>query len=61
MRKLIDARALAEQLAISVKSVYRLTAIGQLPHVRVGRSVRFDPIKVARILKIESDDKRENS
>lgn len=44
---LVTARRVAEVLGISVPSVYRLAAAGELPSVRVGGSVRFDPAAVA--------------
>lgn len=31
----------AKRLTISAKTLYRLAALGQIPHLRVGRSLRF--------------------
>jgi excisionase family DNA binding protein len=53
--KLVDARAMAEALGVSDKTVYRLAGKGEIPHVRIGRSVRFDLEAVARFLKIASN------
>jgi excisionase family DNA binding protein len=44
---LVIAGRVAEALGISVASVYRLAAAGDLPSVRDGGSVRFDPEAVA--------------
>ena len=43
MKALIDARAVAERLNVSDKAIYAIARAGLIPHVRVGRSVRFDP------------------
>lgn len=59
MKRLVKAPTMAEELSLSLKSVYRLASEGQIPSVRIGRSIRFDPEAVRRALKIEADDKRE--
>jgi len=38
---LLDARAAAKVLSISPRQVARLTEAGELPHVRIGRLVRY--------------------
>jgi len=40
---LLTARQTARMLAISERSLYSLTKAGNLPAVRIGRSVRYDP------------------
>jgi predicted DNA-binding transcriptional regulator AlpA len=41
---LLDARAAAEALSISARSLWSLTQPrGPIPSVRIGRSVRYDP------------------
>lgn len=37
----LDARECAAYLALEVQTVYRLARRGALPHVRLGRTVRF--------------------
>ena len=39
---LLTARQTARMLAISERSLYSLTKVGDLPAVRIGRSVRYD-------------------
>lgn len=41
--RLVDRVRLAELLAVSVATVERLTAAGELPIVRMGRRVLYDP------------------
>jgi excisionase family DNA binding protein len=41
---LIDAAEVAELLNEPVTTVYRLAREGLIPHVRVGRLVRFSPV-----------------
>lgn len=42
MRPLIDADAVAARLSVDRYRVYELARNGQLPCVRLGRSIRFD-------------------
>ena len=44
-RLLVDARELAPMLSLSVWTVRHLEEQG-MPHIRVGRRVLFDPIRV---------------
>jgi excisionase family DNA binding protein len=46
--RLIDARRLADELGMPVRTVYGLAARGELPHHRIGRAVRFDLSEVLR-------------
>jgi excisionase family DNA binding protein len=41
--KLLDAKAVAEQWGIHEMTVRRFYQHGDLPVVRIGRSIRFDP------------------
>lgn len=43
---LLTARQTARMLAISERSLYSLTKAGDLPAVRIGRSVRYDPADI---------------
>lgn len=38
---LVDSRAAAAELAISSRKLWQLTASGEVPHVRIGRAVRY--------------------
>ena len=40
---LLDAAAVAQQLGTSVRHIRRLVQERRIPHVKVGRYVRFDP------------------
>ena len=44
--KLVGAAVIAESTGWSRKHVYELAQKGQIPHYRIGGSVRFDPVKV---------------
>jgi excisionase family DNA binding protein len=44
--KLIRADAVAELLDVDRYRVYELAREGNLPHVRLGRAVRFDPVAI---------------
>lgn len=39
--RLLRAEDIAEQTGLSLARVYALVRAGQIPHIRVGRSVRF--------------------
>jgi len=41
MDSLLDPKGLAAMLGIPVSQVYRLTQKGELPHLRVGKYLRF--------------------
>ncbi|UCD51439.1 MAG: helix-turn-helix domain-containing protein [Phycisphaerales bacterium] len=43
---LLTARQTARLLSISERSLYSLTKAGDLPAVRIGRSVRYDPADI---------------
>ena len=44
--RLLKASDLAQQTGISVPRIYELARTGQLPCIRLGRSMRFDPLAV---------------
>jgi len=44
---LLDIEAVAERLGVTERHVRRLVAERRIPHVKVGRFVRFDPADVA--------------
>jgi excisionase family DNA binding protein len=43
-------RTLAERLAVTPMTIYRLVDQGKLPAVKIGRSIRFDPEAVEAFL-----------
>ena len=43
---LLTARQTARMLSISERSLYSLTKAGDLPVVKIGRSVRYDPVDI---------------
>jgi excisionase family DNA binding protein len=47
---LLDAKAAAQRLGLSRPTVYRLAACGDLPSVRLGDAVRFDPQDITRFV-----------
>lgn len=48
--RLLKPGEVAKQLGVHPATVYRLAARGELPAVRVGRSVRIDAAKLATFL-----------
>ena len=50
IKRAITAQTLAELLAISPITVYRMARTGQMPSLRVGTTVRFDPARIAKWL-----------
>jgi excisionase family DNA binding protein len=51
IKRAITASELAELLAISPITVYKMAKAGRLPSFRVGTAVRFDPRAVAQWLR----------
>ena len=43
-------KQLADRLAVTPMTTYRLVEHGQLPAVKIGRAIRFDPDAVAAFL-----------
>jgi len=41
-----DARELAHRLGIHRTRLYHLVRTGRIPHLRIGRGVRFDPASI---------------
>ncbi|BDG59924.1 helix-turn-helix domain-containing protein [Caldinitratiruptor microaerophilus] len=48
MARLATAREIAAEYGLRVERVYELARQSLIPHVRVGRSVRFDRLAVER-------------
>ncbi len=51
IQKAMTARQVAEFLAISPITVYKMAKAGRLPSFRVGTAVRFDPRAIAQWLR----------
>lgn len=51
IHRLLTKPQLAEYLRVSCRKLELMMARGQLPHVRIGRSVRFDLTEVLASLK----------
>jgi len=49
--RLLTAQLVAEYLDLPLWRVYELAREGQIPHIRIGRSLRFDPNAVSAWLK----------
>lgn len=41
-----DARELAHRLGIHRTRLYQLVRTGRIPHLRIGRAIRFDPASI---------------
>lgn len=52
---LLTRRQAAEALAISERKLWSITASGELPHIRLGRCVRYSLDDVQRLI----EDKKE--
>jgi excisionase family DNA binding protein len=50
--ELIDTKKLAAQLKVSTDTIYRLAKTGEIPSVRVGGQLRYDPTEVRAKLTI---------
>ena len=44
--KLWDAHELAQRLGIHRTRLYALVRTGRIPHLRIGRAIRFDPASI---------------
>ena len=52
--RMLNVRELSATIGISGKQVYALAGRGAIPHIRIGRSLRFDPYEVAQWLRAHS-------
>jgi excisionase family DNA binding protein len=50
LNTLVDKNVVAEKLNVSTSTVKRMTLAGELPHVKIGRSVRYDLHAIAEWL-----------
>lgn len=50
-RKLVAVKEMAEILNVPVSWIYQRTRLGGIPHIKVGKYVRFHPEEVLESLK----------
>jgi len=48
--RLLSVREVAEWLSISTPWVYKAVERGDLPYLRIGQAIRFDPEEIKRYL-----------
>jgi len=60
MEKLLTAEDLSKKLKISKATIYRWTHEQYIPHVKMGRAVRFNEKAVAEWLKKQEQKGRSN-
>jgi excisionase family DNA binding protein len=53
--RLVRGREAAEMLAISERKLWELMRGGQIPHVRIGASVRYDTEDVCKFIEDRRD------
>jgi len=46
MEKLMTYQEVAAMLDLSVRFIAKLVGLGEIPHVKIGKSVRFNPDKI---------------
>ena len=51
---LMDANELAEYLRLDIQTVYRKTANGEIPSVKIGRSIRYRRSSIEKWLERQS-------
>ncbi len=47
---LIDVATLAEHLGLTERTIRRKVAQGEIPHYKLGNSIRFDPVEIGACL-----------
>lgn len=57
--RLMTARQAAQFLSIGLRTLWSLTASNEIPHVRIRRSVRYDPADLARWIARRKEGPRE--
>jgi excisionase family DNA binding protein len=48
MKRLYTAQDLAEMLSCTTATIYNQVRLGAIPHIRIGRLIRFDPDEIDR-------------
>lgn len=58
MQRMMTARDLSEYTQIPLQMIYRKTRTGEIPHYRIGRSVRYKKDEVEASMKGGHDAKK---
>jgi excisionase family DNA binding protein len=58
MNKLLTPQEMAGYLGVKVSTIYQWTHIGYIPHVKLGRFVRFKESEVLKWLESKSNNGR---
>lgn len=58
LARLLTVRDVADTLAVSVRQVWKLVSLGELPVVRIGRCARFDPRDVQAWIERQKEARR---
>jgi len=54
IKPLVDARTIAKMTGIPLQTIWRACRDGILPHYRLARTVRFDPVEVLEHIRKDS-------
>ena len=55
---LLDSRAAAKSLGVSTSTLWNYTKSGEIPSVKIGRSVRYDPVDLKSWMIVRWSDPR---
>ncbi len=54
MNRLIDVKEVARWLGVTETTLYKMTYQRKIPHVKVGRLTKFDPVKLQEWIKAKT-------
>ena len=54
MNRLIDIKEAARWLGVTETTLYKMTYQRKIPHVKVGRLTKFDPVKLEEWIKAQT-------
>lgn len=57
---MVDVPKAAEMLGMSVAAIYRLVRSGEIPHARLGKSIRIPRAKVMALIEGDTEPKKTN-
>lgn len=58
MNKLLTPQEIAEYLDVKISTIYQWTHIGYIPHIKLGRFVRFKESEITKWLESKSNNGR---
>lgn len=61
LRPMLVASEVAEILSMSTHRIYELTRRGILPHTRIGRQIRYDPMRLREWIDAGGTDGRDET